>query len=595
MVYNINSIIEITTTEKGVKSLLKKFISYYKPHKKLFIIDMFFAFLVSAFDLIFPIFTRNMVNEIIPDGRMDLLLRWSIVMVFLFILRYISQYIVSYYGHYLGVKIEHDMRRDIFTHLQTLPFSFFDNTKTGHIMSRIINDLRDITELAHHGPEDIFISAVMLIGSFFILLNIEWRLTLIIFGFIPLMIWFAINKRKKMERAFMAVRKEIADVNAQLENSISGIRVAKSFTNEEYEIEKFNQGNEAFSNARKQSYKVMAEFISGIEIISNLLNLLVISIGGYFVYTNIINLGDLFAYTLYVNFFMQPIRRLTNIAQQLQDGATGFARFLEIMNVEPEIVDKEDAVELEDLEGEIRFEDVSFSYNNGEESVLENINFTIEKGKTVALVGPSGAGKSTLCHLIPRFYEINSGRILIDGVDIRDIKLKSLRGNIGLVQQDVFLFTGTIKENILYGRPDASDEEVIEAAKKASIHDFIVSLPNGYDTYIGEKGVMLSGGQKQRISIARIFLKDPAILILDEATSALDNETEAIVQESLDDLAKGRTTLIIAHRLSTIKNADEILVLTQDGIVERGRHDELLAKDGLYAQLYNSQFNGMTG
>lgn len=595
MVYNINSIIEITTTEKGVKSLLKKFISYYKPHKKLFIIDMFFAFLVSAFDLIFPIFTRNMVNEIIPDGRMDLLLRWSIVMVFLFILRYISQYIVSYYGHYLGVKIEHDMRRDIFTHLQTLPFSFFDNTKTGHIMSRIINDLRDITELAHHGPEDIFISAVMLIGSFFILLNIEWRLTLIIFGFIPLMIWFAINKRKKMERAFMAVRKEIADVNAQLENSISGIRVAKSFTNEEYEIEKFNQGNEAFSNARKQSYKVMAEFISGIEIISNLLNLLVISIGGYFVYTNIINLGDLFAYTLYVNFFMQPIRRLTNIAQQLQDGATGFARFLEIMNVEPEIVDKEDAVELEDLEGEIRFEDVSFSYNNGEESVLENINFTIEKGKTVALVGPSGAGKSTLCHLIPRFYEINSGRILIDGVDIRDIKLKSLRGNIGLVQQDVFLFTGTIKENILYGRPDASDEEVIEAAKKASIHDFIVSLPNGYDTYIGEKGVMLSGGQKQRISIARIFLKDPAILILDEATSALDNETEAIVQESLDDLAKGRTTLIIAHRLSTIKNADEILVLTQAGIVERGRHDELLAKDGLYAQLYNSQFNGMTG
>jgi len=578
-----------------VKSLLKKFISYYKPHKKLFIIDMFFAFLVSAFDLIFPIFTRNMVNEIIPDGRMDLLLRWSIVMVFLFILRYISQYIVSYYGHYLGVKIEHDMRRDIFTHLQTLPFSFFDNTKTGHIMSRIINDLRDITELAHHGPEDIFISAVMLIGSFFILLNIEWRLTLIIFGFIPLMIWFAINKRKKMERAFMAVRKEIADVNAQLENSISGIRVAKSFTNEEYEIEKFNQGNEAFSNARKQSYKVMAEFISGIEIISNLLNLLVISIGGYFVYTNIINLGDLFAYTLYVNFFMQPIRRLTNIAQQLQDGATGFARFLEIMNVEPEIVDKEDAVELEDLEGEIRFEDVSFSYNNGEESVLENINFTIEKGKTVALVGPSGAGKSTLCHLIPRFYEINSGRILIDGVDIRDIKLKSLRGNIGLVQQDVFLFTGTIKENILYGRPDASDEEVIEAAKKASIHDFIVSLPNGYDTYIGEKGVMLSGGQKQRISIARIFLKDPAILILDEATSALDNETEAIVQESLDDLAKGRTTLIIAHRLSTIKNADEILVLTQAGIVERGRHDELLAKDGLYAQLYNSQFNGMTG
>ncbi|MDR7870768.1 MAG: ABC transporter ATP-binding protein [Tissierellaceae bacterium] len=573
--------------------MLKKFIAYYKPHKKLFFIDMFFAFLVSIFDLIFPLFTKNMVNEIIPDGRMDLLIRWTIIMIFLFVLRYVSQYIVSYWGHLLGVRIEHDMRKDIFTHLQSLPFSYFDQNKTGHIMSRIINDLRDITELAHHGPEDVFISMVMLLGSFFILLGIEWRLTLIIFAFIPLMIMFAINKRKKMEASFREVRKKIADVNAQLENSISGIRVAKSFTNEEYEIEKFDDGNHAFSSARKVSYKVMAEFITGIDIISNVLNLMVISIGGYFVYTKVINIGDLFAYTLYVNFFMQPIRRLTNITQQLQDGATGFERFLEIMNIEPDIVDSKEAVDLDKVKGHIKFENVSFSYNNGEESVLSNINLTIPEGKTVALVGPSGAGKTTLCHLIPRFYEISSGNIFIDGVDIKDIKLKSLRGNIGLVQQDVFLFTGTIKENILYGKPSANDEEIIEAAKKASIHDFIESLPNGYDTYIGEKGVMLSGGQKQRISIARIFLKDPAILILDEATSALDNETEAIVQESLEALSKGRTALVIAHRLSTIRNADEILVLTNEGVVEQGNHEELLSKDGLYSHLYNSQFKGL--
>lgn len=573
--------------------MLKRFVAYYKPHKKLFFIDMFFAFLISIFDLVFPIFTRNMVNEIIPNGRMDLLLRWTIIMLFLFVLRYISQYIVSYWGHLLGVRIEHDMRRDVFTHLQTLPFSYFDRNKTGHIMSRIINDLRDITEVAHHGPEDIFISGVMLLGSFFILLTVEWRLTLIIFSTIPLMILFAIRKRLKMEAAFKEVRKRIADVNAQLENSISGIRVAKSFTNEDYEVEKFNHGNYAFSSARKESYKVMAEFITGIDIISNVLNLMVISIGGFFVYKEIINIGDLFAYTLYVNFFMQPIRRLTNIMQQIQDGATGFERFLEIMSIEPDIVDKEEAVSLDDVKGHIEFEDVTFSYNDGEENVLSNINLTISEGKTVAIVGPSGAGKTTLCHLIPRFYEINNGRILIDGMDIKDIKIKSLRGNIGLVQQDVFLFTGTIKENILYGQPSASDDEVIEAAKKASIHDFILTLPHGYDTYIGEKGVMLSGGQKQRIAIARIFLKNPAILILDEATSALDNQTEAAVQEALDILSKGRTALVIAHRLTTIKNADEILVLTNEGVVEQGKHDELLAKEGVYSHLYNSQYKGL--
>ncbi|MEY8416404.1 ABC transporter ATP-binding protein [Tissierella praeacuta] len=573
--------------------MIKRFASYYKPYKKLFFTDMFFALLISISDLVFPLFTRKMINEIIPEGRMDLLVRWTIVMIFLFILRYASNYFVLYWGHILGVKIEHDMRRDIFSHLQSLPFSYYDNTKTGHIMSRIVNDLRDITELAHHGPEDLFISLVMLLGSFIVLIRIEWRLTLILFTFIPIAIWFIMSKRNRMSNSFREVRKKIANVNSQLENSISGIRVAKSFTNEEYEIEKFNEGNLKFSNARKGSYKVMAEFLAGIGVMSSILNLLVISLGGYFVYRGIINFGDLFSFTLYVNFFMQPIRRLSEFSQQLQDGMTGFERFVEIMNIESDIIDKENAIELDEVKGNIKFNNVSFSYNNGKNTVLSNLNLSIEAGKTVALVGPSGAGKTTLCHLIPRFYEIEEGEILIDNIDIRDIKIKSLRKKIGLVQQEVFLFTGTIRDNIIYGNPEANDDEIIEAAKKARIHDFILSLPDGYNTYIGEKGVKLSGGQKQRISIARLFLKNPPILILDEATSALDNETEIMIQKSLEDLSKGRTTLVIAHRLSTIKNADEILVLTSDGIAESGNHEELLKEDNLYAKLYKSQFKDL--
>ncbi|MGJ0846125.1 ABC transporter ATP-binding protein [Tissierella praeacuta] len=573
--------------------MIKRFASYYKPYKKLFFTDMFFALLISISDLVFPLFTRKMINEIIPEGRMDLLVRWTIVMIFLFILRYASNYFVLYWGHILGVKIEHDMRRDIFSHLQSLPFSYYDNTKTGHIMSRIVNDLRDITELAHHGPEDLFISLVMLLGSFVVLIRIEWRLTLILFTFIPIAIWFIMSKRNRMSNSFREVRKKIANVNSQLENSISGIRVAKSFTNEEYEIEKFNEGNLKFSNARKGSYKVMAEFLAGIGVMSSILNLLVISLGGYFVYRGIINFGDLFSFTLYVNFFMQPIRRLSEFSQQLQDGMTGFERFVEIMNIESDIIDKENAIELDEVKGNIKFNNVSFSYNNGKNTVLSNLNLSIEAGKTVALVGPSGAGKTTLCHLIPRFYEIEEGEILIDNIDIRDIKIKSLRKKIGLVQQEVFLFTGTIRDNIIYGNPEANDDEIIEAAKKARIHDFILSLPDGYNTYIGEKGVKLSGGQKQRISIARLFLKNPPILILDEATSALDNETEIMIQKSLEDLSKGRTTLVIAHRLSTIKNADEILVLTSDGIAESGNHEELLKEDNLYAKLYKSQFKDL--
>lgn len=573
--------------------MIRRFITYYKPHKKLFFIDMFFALMISVADLIFPMFTRNMINNIIPNGRINLLLVWTGIMLVLFLLRFVSFYIVAYWGHLLGVRIEHDMRRDVFTHLQTLPFSYYDNNKTGHIMSRIVNDLRDITELAHHGPEDLFISLVMLVGSFVILLTVEWRLTLILFVFIPIMLGFVMLKRKKMSSAFRKVRIKIADVNSQLENSISGVRVAKSFTNEDYEIEKFNEGNEAFSSARKESYKVMAEFSSVMGVLSNILNLVVISVGGYFVYLEIMNVGDLFSFTLYVNFFMKPIRRLTAFAEQYQEGMSGFERFAEIMDIKSDIEDSEDAVEIKDVKGKIEFKDVSFSYNDGEGTVLSNLDISIEPGRTVALVGPSGAGKTTLCHLIPRFYDIKEGAILLDGIDIRDIKLNSLRKNIGLVQQDVFLFTGTIRENIMYGNPDANENEVIQSAKDASIDQFIMSLPNGYDTYIGEKGVRLSGGQKQRISIARLFLKNPAILILDEATSSLDNQTEIIIQESLEKLSRGRTSLVIAHRLSTIKNADEIIVLTGQGVEERGNHEELLARDGLYAELYRSQFKNL--
>lgn len=572
--------------------MIRKFISYYRPHWKLFLLDMACAFLIAALDLIFPMVTRDVINSIIPQGRVRALFVVTGVLVVLYVVRYIANYIVDYYGHVVGTRMEFDMRKEVFSHVQSLSFSYFDNTKTGHIMSRIVNDLREITELAHHGPEDLFISFVMLIGSFIILLKIEWRLTLIIFAFIPIMVWFAISKRNKMEKAFRDQRVKIAKVNAQLENSISGIRVAKSFTNEDHEIEKFDVGNSEFKESREVAFKSMAEFTAGIQFFSNILNLVVISLGGYFVYRKIINMGDLFAYLLYVTFFLQPIRRLSQFIQQYQDGMTGFERFVEVMNIEPDIIDSENAIELSDIKGKIELRNVTFSYEDNEKTVLTGLNLTIKEGETLALVGPSGGGKTTLCHLIPRFYELDEGEILIDGTSIKNIKLRSLRKNIGLVQQDVFLFTGTIRENILYGNLDASDEEVLEAAKNANIHDFIMTLPDGYNTYIGEKGVKLSGGQKQRISIARVFLKNPPILILDEATSALDNETEAAIQESLERLSKGRTTLVIAHRLSTIRNANEIVVLTHKGIEEKGRHDELIMQEGLYAKLYKSQFKG---
>jgi ATP-binding cassette subfamily B protein len=579
-------------SEGGSMDLVKQFVKYYKPHKGLFILDMACALGIATLDLIFPIFSRTLINDFIPDRNLRAIIIASLVMFVLYILKGVFYYIVNYWGHVLGVRMEYDMRKKLFEHFQIMDVSFFDNRRTGKLMSRIVNDLNLIAELAHHGPEDLFLSVLMFIGSFIILLTIEVKLTLIIFAFLPFMLWFSIVKGVKMRGNFRQVRKKIADVNSNIENSISGVRVAKSFTNEEYELEKFDEGNIHFRNSKQDAYKTMAEFHTGINFPTNFLNLLTIALGGYFVYIGNINYGDLVAYILYINFFMEPIKRLTNFTQQFQDGMSGFERFLEILDIPPKIKDVKNPTVLNDVKGEIKVENVEFSYDDDDESkVLHNINIDIKSGTTMAIVGPSGGGKTTLCHLIPRFYDVTKGRITIDGVDIKNASIQSLRKNIGLVQQSVFLFTGTIKENIKYGNIDATDEEVVEAAKQASIHDFIMSLPNRYDTYIGERGVKLSGGQQQRISIARIFLKNPPILILDEATSALDNATEILIQKSLERLSKGRTTLVIAHRLSTIQNADEIIVLTDKGIQERGTHKSLLEKDGIYADLYNSQFS----
>ncbi len=571
--------------------MLKRFISYYKPHKTLFIIDMICAFLVAAMDLVFPMFTNYLLKDAIPNKNLRTILIFTIVLVLLYVVKLIANYIIDYWGHVMGVRLQYDMRKEVFAHLQTLPFSYFDDNKTGNIMSRIVNDLMDISELAHHGPEDVFISIIMLIGSFGLLCAINIKLTLIIFACIPIIIIFTMTKRMKMSKAFYDVRKKIAVVNTKLENSISGIRVAKSFTNEEYEMEKFDEGNTQFRTSRSSAYKYMAEFMSGMRFFVDMLNVVVLGFGGYFVYKGELGVIDLSTYFLYVAYFMQPIRRLTSFVEQYQSGMSGFKRFVELMDTKPDIVDSDNAREFKDVQGEIEFKNATFKYE-GSEEILSNINLKIEKGKTLALVGPSGGGKTTICHLIPRFYELNKGEITIDGEDIKDITLKSLRKNIGIVQQDVFLFTGTIKDNILYGNPEGDDDEVIEAAKNANIHDFIMSLPEGYETYVGERGVKLSGGQKQRISIARVFLKNPPILILDEATSALDNTSELIIQKSLEKLSKGRTSIIVAHRLSTVKNADEIVVLTNKGIVEKGAHKELINSGEIYARLYNSQFNG---
>ncbi|KXG77459.1 ABC transporter ATP-binding protein [Thermotalea metallivorans] len=550
--------------------MLKRFSKYYRGHLPLFFLDFGCAFLMAGMDLVFPIVVRQMVDDLLPQKNLKVILWAGLGLFLLYIARALLNYIVDYYGHVLGVRMEYDMRKDLFDHIHKLSFTYFDNTKTGHIMSRLVNDLNEISELAHHGPEDLFIATVTLLGSFIILLTIHWPLALIVFSVVPLMLWFAISKNKEMQKSFRDMRLKVADINARVEDSISGVRVVKSFTNEWYEKEKFEEGNANFRKSRENAFQVMGQFFSGINFFSNLIHLVVVIFGGIFYYYDQLTIGELVGFLLYISMFLQPIRRITAFVENYQKGMAGFHRFVELMDLEPDIVDDPDAKAIGRVHGKIVFDQVTFSYNN-KAKVLENISLKIHPGETVALVGPSGGGKTTLCSLIPRFYEVDQGRIEIDDIDIRKITQKSLRENIGIVQQDVFLFSGTVKENIAYGKIGATDEEIIEAAKKANAHEFIMSLENGYDTYIGERGVKLSGGQKQRISIARIFLKNPPILILDEATSALDNETEKVIQESLHELSENRTTLVIAHRLATIRRADRILVLTDEGIVEENQ------------------------
>ncbi len=575
------------------KSMMARFASYYKPHKKLFALDMISATVVATIDLVYPLLSRSLLNDYLPDSSSALRPFAMIigVIVFLYICRAGLQYVVDYWGHILGVRIEYDMRKELFNHLQKLSFSYYDKTRTGHIMSRMINDLNEISELAHHGPEDLFLSVLMLIGSFVMMLLVQWKLALAVYVMIPFLLVFAVMQRKRMSLGFKEVKKKMAGVNADLESSISGIRVAKSFANEAFEIEKFDKGNTLFKYSKNVAFKNMAFFTMGMDSMMKSLNVIALAGGGYLIYAQEMTYADLIAFIFYINSFLQPIKKLTQFVQQFESGMAGFERFSEIMSIEPEIQDRKDAIEIRDIKGDIRFENVTFSYDE-HNTVLKDISLNVTPGHTLALVGPSGGGKSTMCHLIPRFYEVEDGRITLDGMDIRDIKMSSLRENIGLVSQDIFLFAGTIGDNILYGRTDATDEAVIEAAKNAEIHEFIMSLPDGYDTLVGERGIRLSGGQKQRISIARVFLKDPAVLILDEATSALDNQTEIKVQNALEKLAHGRTSLVIAHRLSTIKNADEIVVMTEEGIVEKGNHEVLLEQNGLYGSLYKAQFKG---
>lgn len=563
--------------------MIKEFIKYYKPHRKLFLLDILAAFFMALCDLVYPMLTRNIMNDVIPNKNLRLLWVFSIILFFIFIFKAGLNYFMQYQGHILGVRMQGEMRKDIFVKLQKLPNKYFDDNKTGVIMSRIINDLNEISELAHHGPEDLFISIVLILGSFGILLSINIELTLIIFAILPIGIFFTLRQRKKMIGAFKDTRVKTGEVNARIENSISGIKVTKSFSNAEYEIDRFEDCNNVFKLARIKAYKTMAEYFSGMFLFIDLLELIVLIGGGYFTYIGRISIGDFVAYILYIKMFLQPIRKLINFNEMLQDGMTGFQRLNEIVT-ESEEEEKRTAKELKNVKGEILIEDLSFNYD-GINDILKDFNLKVEAGKKVALVGSSGGGKTTLCNLIPRFYEFDSGDIKIDGISVKDVTLESLRDNIGIVQQDVFLFTGTIRENIEYGKLGATDEEIIEAAKNACLHDFVMSLEDGYDTYIGERGVKLSGGQKQRISIARVFLKNPSILILDEATSALDNITEGEIQKSLEELSKNRTTLIVAHRLSTIRNADEIVVIGKEGILEQGTHEMLMDNEGFYSTL----------
>lgn len=567
--------------------MIKKFFSYYRPHMGLFIIDMICAFLVAVCNLFFPFVTGNIISVYIPDKRLDLVLVWCGVLLFVYVFKAFLAYVIQYWGHVMGVRIQGDMRKDFFHHIELLPFSYFDNNKTGAIMSRIVNDLFEISELAHHGPEDLFLSAITLVGALVLIALINPWLALIVAAIVPFMCWFAVVQRRKQKAAFARMREETGEINAEAESAISGIRVAKAYTAEEHEIAKFDVANCNYQEARSRAYKSMGVFNSGMGLFTDVLYLVALLAGGLFFYYNMIDVGQLTSYILYVTMITSPIRTLTAIFEQIQNGMTGFARFYEVMN-EPVETDDPDAQHVDKLCGDIEFDHVSFAYDNGNEQkqVLSDVCFSVKHGETVALVGPSDGGKTTMCHLIPRFYEVTNGVITIDGRDITKINRQDLRRNIGIVQQDVFLFGGTIFENIAYGNFDATRDEVIAAAKRAKIHDYVMSLPDGYETMVGERGVKLSGGQKQRISIARAFLKNPPILILDEATSALDNVTEMQIQDALAELSQGRTTLVVAHRLSTVKNADEIMVVTADGIAEQGTHEQLMQLHGMYAELY---------
>ena len=568
--------------------MLKRFLSYYKPHMKIFTLDMLASLGMSVIGIFYPIVLRRMLNDFIPNKQLGLIVTFALVLCGLYLVRMGLNYFIQFQGHVMGVRMQAQMRRDMFRNLQRLPYSYYDNNETGKIMSRMTNDLMEISELAHHGPENIILSVISIVLSFSYLATINIWLTLIIFVCAPILCFVASLMRKRMRNAFKESRAAVAEINDALESSISGIRVTKAFTNADKEEEKFEVGNTMFVNARNKAYKAMGIFHSTTTFVTDVFNVIVLLAGGIFLYNEQIVFADYSAFIVSTNLFLGPVTTLINFMEQYQNGVTGFERFLEIVDAVPE-KDDEDAVDVDKLEGHIEFKNVTYGYDD-ESDVLDNISLNIEKGKTYALVGPSGGGKTTICHLIPHFYDVEKGEIFLDGKEIHKITMESLRRNIGIVQQDVYLFNSSIKENILYGRLDATDEEVYEAAKRANIHDYVMTLEKGYDTVIGERGVKLSGGQKQRLSIARVFLKNPSILILDEATSALDNTTEILIQQALDELCKGRTTLVVAHRLSTIKNADEIAVVAEGKIKEKGTHDELLAKGGIYADLYRLQF-----
>lgn len=574
---------------KGTKTMLKKFFSYYRPHKRLFMLDFTSAVIVAILELAFPVAVQFFIDDLLPDNNWDVIVKVGFLLFLIYLLSTFLQYVVTYWGHMLGLNIETDMREDLFRHVQKQSFRYFDNTKTGHIMSRITNDLFEIGELAHHGPEDLFVAAMTFIGAFWIMFTINVKLTLVIIVIVPLLIIFMTYSNIQMSKAWRSMYENIAEVNARVEDAVAGARVVQTFTNESYEMDRFVKNNRIYRTSKLGAYKIMAFVTSNIYMFMRFMTLVVLIVGAWLSYNSYLTYGELVAFVLYVNVLFKPIEKISALLELYPKGMAGFRRFMDLLSVHPDIKDRPDAKAVQNLSGDIAFHQVTFTYDKTEEPVLKNFDLTIDKGKTIAFVGPSGAGKTTICSLIPRFYDVSEGSITIDGMDIREMTMRSLRKEIGIVQQDVFLFTGTLRENIAYGKLDATDEEVARAVEMSHMEEFIQELPNGLLTQVGERGLKLSGGQKQRIAIARMFLKDPSILILDEATSALDTETEANIQKALMELAKDRTTLIIAHRLATIKHADEIKVVTKDGIAEAGTHEELIEQDGIFAHLHDVQ------